>query len=219
MMPERRPVQVFGMRDIAWERRRRVLFCERCGGRCELRPVRYTDLEFDTCTACGNVHFVDPVPFVAVVVVQDGRVLLCRRASHLGFSGFWNLPQGHIGLNEDFLTAGWRETEEESGVRVEIKGILSVVSGFWEHGGQTFGVVLLAEPIGGEAQATDESDAAAWFDPTDLPDLAFEADRAIIARYFDSPFKGAPVDPAYARPDAAGVQGGFTPPPPTLHPL
>ena len=95
-------IQVFGPQEAAWEKRRRVLFCERCGSPCEERVTFGSALEQHVCTRCGNVHFVNPVPAVAVVVVQDERVLLCKRAARLSFAGLWNLPSGHIDLNEDF---------------------------------------------------------------------------------------------------------------------
>jgi 8-oxo-dGTP pyrophosphatase MutT (NUDIX family) len=152
-----------------------------------------------------------------VVVVQDGKVLLGKRAAALPWGGHWCLPSGAIEFNEDFLTAGIRETEEETGVQVRILGLLSVVSNFWDEGFATLVPVLLAEPIGGMPVPTSESEAVEWFRPDDLPDMAFEADRHIIERYFASPFTGAPVDFAFTSPGAPGATGLAAPPPASQH--
>jgi 8-oxo-dGTP pyrophosphatase MutT (NUDIX family) len=148
------------------------------------------------------------------VVITDGdRVLLCQRAKRLGFGGLWCLPSGHIDVNEDFLTAGCREAEEESGVRVEIRSILSVVSNFWDDGGSTLGVVLLADAIDGTPHATDESDAVDWFTPDNLPTMAWEADRQVILHYFSTREVGALIDLDFAHLDAPGATGNKQPPP------
>jgi NADH pyrophosphatase NudC (nudix superfamily) len=64
-------IQVLGRRESAWEKRRRVYFCERCGSRCEATVTWGSTLEKDVCSRCGNVHFLDPSPAVAVVVIES----------------------------------------------------------------------------------------------------------------------------------------------------
>jgi NADH pyrophosphatase NudC (nudix superfamily) len=207
-------IQVFGSRDMAWEKRRRVLFCERCGSPCEPRVIWGSPLEKDVCSSCGNVHFVDPTPAVAVVVVQDGRVLLCKRAARLGFAGLWNLPSGHIDVNEDFISASLRETEHESGIRVEIKGVLGVLSSFWEFGGSQLCIALLAENLGGEPGPTELADEVGWFSPDALPELAWESHRHIIQQHFADRGRLLPVDLHFAR---SGAAADWEPPPSTRH--
>ena len=162
------------------------------------------------------MHFVNPSPGVTVLVESEEGVLLCRRSDYAGFGGLWCLPGGHIDYNEDFLTAGLREVQEETGVQVEITALLSVVSTFWEHGDSILAAVLLASPIGGEPRPDNhETTDAGWFRPNSLPELAFEADAHIIERYFATRVVGAPVDPNYVRlaqPGAAPV-----PPPASRH--
>jgi NADH pyrophosphatase NudC (nudix superfamily) len=104
--------QVFGSREVAWQKRTRVYFCSQCGGRCEEKLV-YGEPR-DVCTACGHTHAARPRAAVAVLVVDEGRVLLCKRAAALKYGGRWCLPSGAIEFDEDFLTAGRRETEEFS---------------------------------------------------------------------------------------------------------
>lgn len=203
--------QVFGSLPERWEERLLIAYCPRCGSSCT--NVEIGGLTRSRCTACGYVHFVNPSPAVAVVVASGDRVLLCRRAPRTGHAGLWCLPSGHIEYNEDFITAGLREVEEETGLRVEITGILSVVSNFWDHGASSFVAVLLGEYLGGEPRPdAKETIDVAWFPADRLPhdEMAWGADEHIIARYFTSRDAGAKVDPAYARFD--GRDASYVPP-------
>jgi ADP-ribose pyrophosphatase YjhB (NUDIX family) len=105
---------------------------------------------------------------------------------------------GFIEFEEDFLSAATREVKEETGLNIEIRSIISVVSNFLSPGLHTLAIVLLARVVGGEARAGDDLDALQWC-PLEgpLPEMAFEADQHIIERYSKTRFKGAPVDPDY----------------------
>jgi 8-oxo-dGTP pyrophosphatase MutT (NUDIX family) len=110
--------QVFGSLPDGWEERLLIAYCPRCGASCA--NVEIGGLTRSRCTVCGYVHFVNPSPAVAVVVASGDRVLLCRRGPSTGHAGLWCLPSGHIEYNEDFITAGLREVEEETGLRCEL---------------------------------------------------------------------------------------------------
>jgi ADP-ribose pyrophosphatase YjhB (NUDIX family) len=209
--------QVFGRLPEGWERRLLIEHCPRCGSLCD--NVLISGMTRSRCAVCAYVHFVNPSPGVVVVVESDDRVLLCRRGKGTGQDGRWCLPGGHIEYHEDFITAGLREVEEEAGIQVEIKGILSLVSNFWDHGDSTFVAVLLAQPLGGEPHPDGrETTDVAWFEPNDLPpdEMAFAADVHIIERYFSAREPGAPVDPAFVR--LAGRDPDYAPPPASRHP-
>lgn len=106
---------------------------------------------------------------------------------------------GFIESDEDFLTAAIREVKEETGIDVEIRSILSVVSNFLSPSLHTLAIVLLARAVGGDLCAGDDLDEAAWFPLAGpLPEMAFEADAHICERYYKTQLEGAPVDPAYA---------------------
>ena len=153
------------------------------------------------CKACGFVHFKNPAPAVSILVVDNDRFLLCRRAKGTFKGGPWCLPCGYVEYDEDYLTAAIREVKEETGLDVEIKAVLSVVSNFFSPKVHTLVVVLLAHVSGGEIRPGDDADAVAWYSVSDiLPELAFEADRHIIGRYFATKLAGAPVDGDYASP-------------------
>jgi len=172
-------------------------FCPICGIQLSLkekgRKIRLA------CANCGYVQYRNPVPGVVVVIEKNEQVLLGRRTGSFG-NGKWGLPQGYIEFDEDFLTAATREVEEETGLKVEIRSILNVVSNFLSPRLHTLAIVLLARFKSGEPRAADDLDALEWF-PLEgpLPDMAFEADEFIIRRIQETNLEeGLPVDPDIA---------------------
>jgi 8-oxo-dGTP diphosphatase len=151
------------------------------------------------CPSCGFVQFRNPLPGVVVVIEKDGYVLLGNRRGGYG-AGKWGLPQGYIEFGEDFLTAARREAKEETGLDVEIRSILNVVSNLLSPGLHTLAIVLLAGVVAGEPSAGDDLEALAWVPLTrPLPEMAFEADERIIDRFQDMGLAGGmPVDPDFA---------------------
>lgn len=153
------------------------------------------------CPNCRFVQFRNPSPGVVVLIEKDGQVLLGRRSGNCGAKK-WGLPQGFIEFDEDFLTGAIREVKEETGLDVEIRSLLSVVSNFLSPRLHTLAIVLLARVVGGKLHAADDLEAVAWFPLCGpLPEMAFEADTHICERYYRTQLEGAPVDPGYAVPE------------------
>jgi 8-oxo-dGTP diphosphatase len=174
-------------------------FCSACGAEC--RPKLSGGRWRHACPACGDISYQNPLPGVAILVVDRDHILLCRRTPGRFAGGKWCLPCGFVEFDEDYLTAAIRETREETGLDVNIRSILSVASNFFSEKLHSLVVVLLAERVGGVARGGDDIDQVQWFRfDENLPELAFEADRHIIERYFRTRLNGAPVDPDYAGP-------------------
>ena len=194
------PKQVFTAYE-ATDGAERANFCLVCGS--ELTDLSDGDRTRRVCRSCGFIRYRNPAPAVAVLVVEEDRFLLCRRHSRAFEGAKWCLPCGYVEYDEDYLTAAIREVQEETGLAVEITGIISVASNFLAPDIHTVVTVLLARPLGGELRAGDDVDLVRWFQANDaLPELAFEADRHIIGRYFATRLPGAPIDEAYAKPRA-----------------
>jgi 8-oxo-dGTP diphosphatase len=68
-------------------------------------------------------HIVNSV--VAVIVDDDGRVLLTKRRVP-PFLDLWVMPGGKVDLGEPILEALKREVHEEVGLEVEIQGLIDV---------------------------------------------------------------------------------------------
>lgn len=172
-------------------------YCPRCGRELAARAGDTRP----SCPECGFVLYGNPLPGVVVLVLRNNCVLLGKRGRGSFNPGRWCLPGGFIEYEEDFLTAGIREMKEETGLDIRAMGILSVVSNFLAPELHTLVIVLLAEVVGGSPEAGDDIVELGWFPASKpLPDMAFEADRHIIERYFSTGLTGAPVDPRYSHP-------------------
>jgi ADP-ribose pyrophosphatase YjhB (NUDIX family) len=154
-----------------------VNFCPRCGTPIKLenkfgkvRPV---------CPACGWMYFADPKVAAAVLVEQEGRVLLVRRANE-PFRGLWTLPAGFVDADEDPASAAARECLEETGLTVRVTRALEVIAGREHARGADFVIVYAAQVESGILQAADDADEVGWFERTDLPPLAFKATRLVL---------------------------------------
>lgn len=132
-----------------------------------------------SCPNCGWVHFADPKVAVAVVLREGGRVLLVRRVNE-PFRGQWTLPAGFMDAGEDARRAAERECLEETGLTVRAGAVLDVISGREHERGADFVIVFQAEVISGDLTAGDDADRAEWFDPRELPPLAFRATAAVL---------------------------------------
>ena len=156
-------------------------YCPRCG-----TPVIQKDLFGSVravCPQCEWIHFLDPKVAAAVLIEQDGRVLLVRRAGE-PFRGFWSLPAGFINGGEDPAEAAVRECLEETGLTVRVTRVLDIISGKEHARGADFIIVYQAEVISGELKADDDADAVEWFERGKLPQLAFRATQVVLSRDF-----------------------------------
>ncbi len=156
-----------------------VNFCPLCGTKV-IHEMRFGQ-ERPVCPACGYIHFADPKVAAAVVVEQSGRILLVRRVN-TPFKGLWTLPAGFVNAGEDPARAAERECEEETGLQVRVESVLDVVAGREHPRGADFIIAYLARVVTGELRAGDDADRAVWFARDELPELAFEATRKILAR-------------------------------------
>ncbi|MFI8102781.1 NUDIX hydrolase [Streptomyces sp. NPDC086023] len=119
------------------------------------------------------------VPAASVVVVDgESRILLQRRTDN----GMWALPGGRMEIGESIGECAVRETWEETGLTVEITGIVGTYTNprhvfAYDDGEvrQEFSVCLLARPTGGEIRVSDESHEVAWFAPVDVDRLPMVA--------------------------------------------
>ena len=117
------------------------------------------------CPACGHpvTWYRNPVPTVDVVIYvpQKGVVLIRRRNVPPG----WALPGGFVDYGESVEQAAIREAHEETGLDVELYGLLGVYSDPRRDPRQhTLSVVFLARPTGAcDLRAGDDAAEAAWF--------------------------------------------------------
>ena len=128
----------------------------------------------------------DPIPtwcFALVVVRRDDQFLLVHERQH---GQLWYLPAGRVEPGESFISAAERETLEESGVRVQVDGIVRV-----EHSprgtGARMRIIFTAHPIGDhtpKSEPDEESLEATWVTVDELDDYPLRGDEVrVIFRY------------------------------------
>jgi len=106
---------------------RRIRHCRRCGSPAAYRVPPDDNRERAVCTACGEIHYENPINVVGTVPVWQDQVLLCRRNIEPRY-GLWTLPAGFLELGESSAEGALRETDEEAGARVELEGLFTVLN-------------------------------------------------------------------------------------------
>ena len=127
-------------------------------------------------------------PFVGVgaVVWRDDRVLLVRRASPPN-QGAWSLPGGAQELGETVFETARREIAEETGLAVDVIGLVDVVDSIHrdDEGRVRFHYTLvdvLAESATGGAVPGGDADAVAWMELRDVDRLDIWSETKRIIR-------------------------------------
>jgi len=104
-------------------------------------------------TLDGREYPDRPMVGVGALIEEGGRILLVRRRFEPG-KGLWSIPGGLVELGEPVEEAVKREVREETGIDIELDGLLDVVDNIIldEDGRVRFHYVLvdyLAHPVGG----------------------------------------------------------------------
>lgn len=108
-----------------------------------------------------------PVQGAQAAIVDGARVLLQLRP----FPPGWELPGGHVEPDEEPIETAVRETEEETGYRVNIRGLVGVYS--WSGLRNAADAVFLAEIAGGHARWSPEALRSIFVEADSLPRTAF----------------------------------------------
>ncbi|MGE4557587.1 MAG: NUDIX domain-containing protein [Desulfovibrionaceae bacterium] len=138
-----------------------------------------------TCPKCGESISVyrNPVPTVDVVIYAPGRgVVLVERANP---PYGWALPGGFVDYGESCEHAAIREAKEETGLDVELTGIVGVYSDPDRDPRQhTMSVVYSAQaPDPERLSAGDDAAKACFFARSALPELVFDHHK-ILTDFF-----------------------------------
>jgi ADP-ribose pyrophosphatase YjhB (NUDIX family) len=111
---------------------------------------------------------------VGVLISEEERYLIIKRAVEPD-KGLWSIPGGMVEIGERASDAAAREAKEETGLDVEITGLLDVVDKIVrdEDGRIRFHFVILdyeATPTAGELQAASDALDARWVTAKEFPD-------------------------------------------------
>ncbi|MFJ9368900.1 NUDIX domain-containing protein [Nocardia sp. NPDC101769] len=110
----------------------------------------------------------------ALVVDSDGQVLMQRR----GDSGNWSLPGGIMEIGETLEQCVIRETKEETGLDIEITGLLGIYTDpehIIEYADgeirQEFAITYYGKVVGGQIEVSSESTSVRFLSLNELETL------------------------------------------------
>ena len=131
------------------------------------------------------------VPSANVIVARDdGQILLIRRTDNDNYA----LPGGALDLGESIAETAVRETEEETGIRCEVTGMVGIYTNprhvieYTSNGEvrQEFSVLFTARPIGGTPATSSESSEVVWMPTAEVDRLTMHPTmRQRIGHYLE----------------------------------
>jgi ADP-ribose pyrophosphatase YjhB (NUDIX family) len=132
------------------------------------------------CQECGFIFYINPKVAAGALIEDEGRVVLVRRAVEPRV-GYWALPSGFTEYGETVEETAIRECREETGLEVELDGLLGVYSVQSNFYGHLILILYSAHVVGGELTAGDDASEVGLFAPAELPtDIAFQAHRQAL---------------------------------------
>jgi len=130
-----------------------------------------------------------PVLAVAAIIVDNGEILLVKRANEPA-RGKWSPPGGVVELGESLVDAVRREVREECGLEIEVDGLLDVVEVVRrdsENRIRFHYVILdyLAHPTGGELRPGEDASEVRWIPLRELENYEItQSLRKLVERHW-----------------------------------
>ncbi|WP_327023089.1 NUDIX hydrolase [Micromonospora sp. NBC_01739] len=128
---------------------------------------------------------------VAAVRNQRGELLMIHRTDN----NLWALPGGGHDIGESISDTVVREVREETGIEVEVTGLVGIYSNphhvmAYDDGEvrQQFSICFTARPVGGKLTTSSESRQVRWVNPAQLnhldihPSMRLRIDHALKER-------------------------------------
>ena len=155
-----------------------IRFCPLCGAALVRQRVGPEAREEMVCAGCEFVFYVNQKVVAATIPWHEGRLLLTRRAINPAH-GKWTFPGGYVDWGETVDAGALRETWEETGLTVELGGLVGVYS---YPSTPVVIVVYEATVTGGRLTLCHENDRLEWVTPAEIPwdELAFPSTVAAV---------------------------------------
>lgn len=153
-----------------------------------MQPFEEDGFPRERCPKCGWIHYHNSRATASAVIVRDQKILLTQRAAD-PFRGKWDLPGGFLEERESPEEGLRREMREELGIEITVVRLIGVFGPtLYPFGGQEVyntDIYFETSITAGEPAAGEGSDVAniGWFDPNQLPDIAFPSNAAAIGAW------------------------------------
>jgi mutator protein MutT len=149
-------------------------FCPNCG---QPDPERHNKTEY-LCKYCGRYFWNNPKASVAIIFIQDGRVLCSKRAIEPNRL-MYDFPGGFVDYGENAPDACVREIQEEMGVTIDPEKLefLTTVAAEYVPGISLVDLVYVLRSWSGTFIAHDDSLALEW------QPVSFISDKKFVPYY------------------------------------
>ena len=136
------------------------------------------------CKTCDRIHYENPLPAVAALVVNSANQLLLVKRSVEPAKGEWCLPGGFIETDESIEEAALRELEEETGIKGTVVSLVDFFSQRSPHHGTLIIFGYRVKIVSGELKAGADAQEVDFFDFDNLPPIAFLSHQALLKKEF-----------------------------------
>ena len=156
-------------------------YCSNCGAKISWKIPEGEDRYRFFCEQCKVIHYTNPRVVAGTIPVQDGRILLCRRAIEPRH-GKWTLPAGYLENGETVRDCATRETLEEACATLDNLIPYSLLNISYIN--QVY-VMYRAQLINDDFRPGTESLDVQLFSPESLPwqDIAFPVISRVLQMY------------------------------------
>jgi len=162
----------------------RFRYCPICAG--PLRREAIANLQRLVCQSCGEIHYENPKPSVALLCRNAaGEILLVKRNTEPGV-GRWCLPGGFLEMGETVQQGALRELQEETGLEGELVRVVDAASKLNGYYGDVVVIAFEVRITGGRLAPGDDAAEACYFSPGALPDIAFGSHERFIRKLLET---------------------------------
>jgi len=154
------------------------LFCPRCSKNLVSKTIDKSVVK--ACENCGFIFWNNPIAVVSLLLHQDNKILMLQRANQ-PFKNSWVLPGGFMNIDETSEDAIKREVKEETGLNVNVDGIIGVYRIDNDPRGIHIDIIYHGKLNGQTPTVSKEATNWFLFSKDELPkDIAYKHKNAII---------------------------------------
>ncbi len=155
-------------------------FCPICGSK-----LINISTNVKECVRCKERFYKNPVPAVASILFNKKREILLVKRGEEPKKGMWALPGGFMEVRETVEDAVIRETEEETGLKMEDIKLLDVATEDSKRYTTVLLVSFFSDKFSGEMAPGDDSVEVKFFYFKNIPEIAFSSHRRFINKFFE----------------------------------
>lgn len=156
--------------------------CPYCGGALIIK--RIDGQKRFLCAKCGKILYMNPVPAVSAVVINEKKILLAKRKK-LPKIGSWNLPGGFLEPYEQPEEGVLRELREETGLKGESPKLCCAVTQKSNRYGSVLVLGFIILKVKGKLTPGDDTSSVKFFELDHIPHIPFPSHRKIISKAID----------------------------------